>query len=58
MLVAGTLVLAVQRRWSIPITAGAERVFRATSYGNDDGRAGSAGPGHSRDEGVDVRDEE
>lgn len=58
MLVAGTLVLAIQRRWWIPITAGAERVFRALSYGNDDGRAASAGAGSSRDEGIGVRDED
>ena len=56
MLVAGTLVLAFQRAWWIPVTAGAERVFRALSYGNDDGRSGSTGPGHSREEGVGVRD--
>lgn len=58
MLVAGTLVLGVQRRWWIPITAGAERVFRATSYGNDDGGDAAPAAGHSRDEGIDVRDEE
>ena len=58
MLVAGTLVLAFQRAWWIPVTAGAERVFRALSYGNDDGSAASAGPGHSRSEGVGVRDGE